>query len=118
MMLYGFCMFFVCTAHFLYVFWTFFFYRALINQGLVCHHFFTTMLVFSIAKFHIGLILRRWYTDASLSSVPAISVASDNEFGIVEHIVEVNLSHLEGRGHHVFTKEVYQENNNEKKDLG
>src|SRR5438876_1435985 len=89
----------------------------LINHGLVCRHFFAIMLVSSIAKFHIGLVPRRWFTDASvmeadstLSCIPAISVASDNEFGAVEHIVEVNLSHLEGiRGHHVFTKEVYQE---------
>ena len=46
--------------------------------------------------------------DSTLSCIPAISVASNNEFGAVEHVVEVNLSHLESiHGHHVFTKEVY-----------
>ena len=38
----------------------------LINHGLVCRHFFAAMLVSSIAKFHIGLIPQRWYTDASI----------------------------------------------------
>jgi hypothetical protein len=89
----------------------------LINHGLVCRHFFATMLVSSIAKFHIGLIPWRWYTnalvieaDSILSNVSAISVISGNEFGIVEYMIEMDLSSLESiRGCHVFTKEIYQE---------
>ncbi|CAB5342892.1 unnamed protein product [Rhizophagus irregularis] len=89
----------------------------LISHGLVCRHFFAVMLVSSISKFHIGLIPRRWYTNAKVmemdlifSHTPAISVISDNEFGMVEYMVEVDLSHLENiRGHHVFTKEICQE---------
>ena len=37
----------------------------LINRGLVCRHFFVTMLVSPVAKFHIGLVPQRWYTNAS-----------------------------------------------------
>ena len=49
-------------------------------------------------------------TDSTLLSIPAISVISGDEFGTIEHVVEVNLSHLESiRGRHVFTKEVYHE---------
>jgi hypothetical protein len=89
----------------------------LINHGLVCRHFFATMLVSSIAKFHIGLIPQRWYTNASvieadsiLSNVPAISVISGNEFGTVEYMIEMDLSSLKSNcGCHVFTKEIYQE---------
>ncbi|CAG8515177.1 16230_t:CDS:2 [Funneliformis mosseae] len=61
----------------------------LINHGLVCHHFFAIMLVSSIAKFHIGLLPQRWYTnvlvieaDSTLSNVPAISLLSNNGFAI------------------------------------
>ena len=89
----------------------------LINHGLVCRHFFATMLVSSIAKFHIGLLPRRWYTnvsvmeaDSTLSNVPAISLLSNNGFGTVEHAVELDFSYLESiRGCHVFTKEIHQE---------
>ncbi|CAG8724192.1 1521_t:CDS:2, partial [Rhizophagus irregularis] len=89
----------------------------LISHGLVCRHFFAVMLVSSISKFHIGLIPRRWYTNAKVMEMdliflhtPAISVISDNEFGTVEYMVEVDLSHLENiRGHHIFTKEICQE---------
>ena len=89
----------------------------LINHGLVYRHFFATMLVSSIAKFHIGLLPWRWYTNVSvikadsvLSNVPAISLVSNNEFGTVEHAVELDFSYLESiRGCHVFTKEIHQE---------
>ena len=71
----------------------------LINYGLVCHHFFATMLVSLATKFHIRLIPQRWYTNISimeadliLSNKPAISVVSDDKFDMVEHIVEINLS--------------------------
>ncbi|CAG8759078.1 11878_t:CDS:2, partial [Funneliformis caledonium] len=64
----------------------------LINYGLVCRHFFATMLISSIAKFYIGFLPRRWYTnvsvmeaDSTLSNVPAISLLSNNGFGTVEH---------------------------------
>jgi len=75
------------------------------------------MLVSSISKFYIGLIPRRWYTNAKvmeadliLSSIPAISVISENEFDTIEYMVDVDLFHLENiRGYHVFTREVYQE---------
>ncbi|CAG8746081.1 14334_t:CDS:2, partial [Funneliformis caledonium] len=63
-----------------------------IELALVCHHFFATMLVSSIAKFHIGLLPQRWYTnvsvmeaDSTLSNVSAISLLSNNGFGTVEH---------------------------------
>lgn len=89
----------------------------LINHGLVCRHFFAIMLVSSIAKFHIGLVPQRWYTDSAvmevdstLSNVPAISVLSDDGFGTVEYAVQLDFSHLESiRGRHVFTKEICQE---------
>ena len=89
----------------------------LINHGLVYRHFFATMLVSSIAKFHIGLLPWHWYTNASvikvdlvLSNVPAISLVSNNEFGTVEHAVKLDFSYLESIcGCHVFTKKIYQE---------
>ena len=89
----------------------------LINRGLVCRHFFATMLVFSLAKFHVGLVPRRWYTntsvieaDVALLNTPAISVLSNDGFGAIEHVIHIDLSHLESiHGRHVFTKEVCQE---------
>ena len=89
----------------------------LISRGLVCRHFFAVMLASPLAKFHIGLVPQRWYTNASvmeidsiLSNVPAISVLSDSEFCTVEYVGELDFSHLESiRGCHVFTKEVCQE---------
>ena len=88
----------------------------LINHGLVCRHFFATMFVSSIAKFHIGLLPQCWYTnvsvmeaDSTLSNVPAISLLSNNGFGTVEHVVELNFSYLESIcRYHVFTKEIHQ----------
>ncbi|CAG8630670.1 8547_t:CDS:2 [Funneliformis mosseae] len=48
--------------------------------------------------------------DTILLSILAISVISSDEFGIIEHIVELNFSYLESiHGCHVFTKEVYHE---------
>jgi hypothetical protein len=89
----------------------------LINRGLVCRHFFATMLISPIAKFHIRLVPQRWYMDSSimeedssLHSEPMISATSDQEFGTVEHATKVDFSHLENiRGHYVFTKEVREE---------
>src|SRR5205085_3411469 len=70
-----------------------------------------------VAKFHIGLVPWRWYTDlsvmeedSSLRSEPTISAISNQEFGTVEHATEVDFSHLENiRGNYVFTKEVREE---------
>jgi hypothetical protein len=89
----------------------------LINRGLVCRHFFATMLISPTAKFHIGLVPQRWYTDSSvigadssLRREPTISVISDQEFGTVEHATEIDFSHLETiRNNYVFTKEVQEE---------
>src|SRR5437588_6620993 len=74
----------------------------LINRGLVCCHFFATMLISPIAKFHIRLVPQRWYMDSSimeedssLHSEPMISATSDQEFGTVEHATKVDFSHLE-----------------------
>ncbi|CAG8697934.1 6021_t:CDS:2 [Funneliformis mosseae] len=89
----------------------------LINHGLVCRHFFATMLVSSIAKFHIRLLPQHWYTnisvieaDSTLSNVLAISLLSNNGFSIVKHAVELDFSYLESiRRCHVFIKKIYQE---------
>src|SRR2546423_11970408 len=89
----------------------------LINRGLVCRHFFVIMLISPVAKFHIGLVPRRRYTDSSvmeedssLRSEPTISATSNEEFGTVEHATEVDFSHLENiRRNYVFTKEVCEE---------
>ena len=88
----------------------------LINRGLICHHFFTVMLVSPNAKFHIGLMPQRWYQDsfalgANFSAEPAISAISCKKFGAVEYnTTEVDFSHLkEIRGNHVFTAKVHEE---------
>jgi hypothetical protein len=88
----------------------------LINRGLVCRHFFAVMLVSSTAKFNIRLVPQRWYTDSIMEEDPCfqdektISAISGQEFGTVEHDIEVNFSHLETiRGNYVFTKEVREE---------
>ncbi|CAB5195400.1 unnamed protein product [Rhizophagus irregularis] len=65
-----------------------------------------------IADLDLTRINELWLMEMDLifSHTPAISVISDNEFGMVEYMVEVDLSHLENiRGHHVFTKEICQE---------
>jgi hypothetical protein len=90
----------------------------LINRGLVCRHFFALMLSSPNAKFHIGLVSQRWYTDAlimegnstQLLSEPAISAISNDEFGTVEYNVQVDFSYLENiRGCYVFTEEIREE---------
>jgi len=89
----------------------------LINRGIVCRHFFVTMLSSTIAKFHVGLVSQRWYAEASMANVnstlksePAIAAFSNEELGTFEHAVEVNFTHLDNlRGQHIFTKEVCQE---------
>jgi len=88
----------------------------LINRGLVCRHFFAVMLISPTAKFHIGLVPQRWYTDSimeadpSFHHEPTISTATGEEFGTVEHAIEINFLHLETIwGNYVFTKAVREE---------
>ncbi|CAG8795175.1 22931_t:CDS:2, partial [Cetraspora pellucida] len=35
----------------------------IINRGIICSHFFQVMMNTKAAKFHIGLVARRWYYD-------------------------------------------------------
>jgi len=74
----------------------------LINQGIVCRHFFATMLSSTIAKFHIALVSQHWYTQASaaeadltIKSEPVIAAISNEQMGIFEHAVDVDFSYLE-----------------------
>jgi hypothetical protein len=90
----------------------------LINRGIVCRHFFATMLSSMTAKFHIALVSQRWYTETSMTTVsstlknePAIAAVSNKEVGMFEYDMEVtNFTFLENlRGQHIFTKEICQE---------
>ena len=48
--------------------------------------------------------------DSDYNCEPMISVVSNQEFGAMEFVAEINFSHLEKiRGNYVFTKEVRQE---------
>ena len=75
------------------------------------------MLISSTAKFHIGLVPQRWYTDSlvidagsSFCHEPVISAISGQEFGMIEHITEVDFSHLNTiRGNYIFTEKVCEE---------
>jgi hypothetical protein len=73
------------------------------------------MLASPTAKFHIGLVPQRWYTDSSVMEVnfhsePTISVFPGQESSTVEPIAETTFSHLENiRDNYVFTEEVRKE---------
>ncbi|CAG8792486.1 20490_t:CDS:2, partial [Gigaspora rosea] len=87
----------------------------LINHGLVCHHFFAVMLCSKSARFHIGLILQRWYLDtlvedASISLEPAIVVGLNSLSDASKNITHMDFSTLENiHGKHVFSKSVHHE---------
>ena len=55
----------------------------LLNRGLICRHFFATMLVSPIAKFHIGLIPHHWYTNESVveADLALLSIVGQISYG-------------------------------------
>jgi len=91
----------------------------LISHGLICRHFFCIMTSSSQARFHIGLIPSRWYSDKAISNFEktlaeetAISCVSEKEFGSFEHTITTSsqFEHINQiRSCHVFTKTVQEE---------
>src|SRR5271170_4923900 len=49
--------------------------------GYPCHHFYRIMTLTSVARFHIGLINRRWYKD----SLQELNI-SNNDFVVVSNL--------------------------------
>ncbi|RHZ88944.1 hypothetical protein Glove_19g6 [Diversispora epigaea] len=77
----------------------------LINHDIVCRHFFVVMLISPTTRFHIGIVLQRWYTDLSVIDVD-LNFSSVNFFKL-EHATEINFSHLDTIwSNYVFTKEL------------
>jgi len=58
---------------------------------------------FILGLYHnVGILMHQ---NSKLSTIPAISILSDNEYCIVEHVGELDFSHLESIcGHYIFTK--------------
>ncbi|KAF0400962.1 protein far1-related sequence 11-like [Gigaspora margarita] len=73
------------------------------------------MLSSKVAKFHIGLILQRWYLDVLVEDALvllelAIVASLNNQLDVSECNSEVDFSHLENiRGKYVFSKSVRHE---------
>src|SRR5947207_11239446 len=44
-------------------------YMETITKGIICQHFWRTMLYSSSAKFHISIIPSRWYKDSILTKL-------------------------------------------------
>lgn len=67
---------------------------SLINRGIICRHYFQIMLHSPTAKFHVRLILSRWYYENKDPSREPFLVANKFETEIASEITQYNIPFL------------------------